>query len=185
MGRIPKHNYKDPYFLLEIEGLARDGASDKELAEYLGINPAYFCEIKKKYPEFSDAIARARRPLNVIVENALYKRTIGMKVKTITRRYLEKKCTCGNDPKCKQCKGVGHYKLVDTEVVQETETELPPDPFSIKNWLMAKKPDTWNKEPLKVEHSGEVKGQGVTLIFNEVERKDDTGEKTDSGISSP
>lgn len=175
MGRNLKHNYKDPYFLLEIEGVARDGASDKDIAKYLQISATYLCEIKVKYPELVDAIARARRPLNVIVENAAYNRAIGMKVKTITRRYLDKKCDCGKNPECPECKGTGRAKVPGTEVVQETETQLPPDPFSFNNWLKAKKPEIWNKEPIKVDITTDG-NPFMTLIQKATESNGNSGE---------
>lgn len=182
MGRKPKHNYEDPFFLLEIEGLARDGSTDKEIAKYLRVSAAQFCTIKKKYAKLVESIARARRPLNVVAENSMYKRVTGMTIKTVTRRYLEKKCKCGGkDPECEECRGTGKYKDISTEVVQETTQEIPPDPFSIREWLKAKKPEIWNKEPIKIHQTGEMT-QNVNLIFDEVERKDDTGKKANGSL---
>ena len=67
VGRPEK--YEDTFPLL-AEGYAREGMIDKEIAAKLGVSEATFYEYQKKYPEFSEAIKRGKKPVDVEVENA-------------------------------------------------------------------------------------------------------------------
>ena len=118
-------------FLLEIEGLARDGWDDKQIAERYHITPQYFCQLKDKYVELFESLKRGRAPLTVNVENSLYKRAVGLEVKTII-----KKVTPDGE-----------------EILQETITQLPPDTGACMAWLKNKKPELWNRQPVKIEQT--------------------------------
>lgn len=130
-----RYDFKNKDLLLTIEGMVRDGATNKQVAEYLRYSETYFCELLKKTPELSEVFTRARRPLTVSVENSLYRRAIGMKVKTVTKRWM-----VGPDG-----------KQTDIEIIQETESEVPPDPKAIAFWLTQRKPEVWNKQPQKID----------------------------------
>lgn len=161
-GRKAKYDYTDKFFLLEVEGLARDGITDRGIAKKLGMNGTYFSEVKKKYSEISEALTRGRQPLNVIVENALYKRAVGMKVKTTTKRYILK-------PDGTQS---------DDELVQETETEVPPEPKAIAMWLTQRKPEVWNKQPQKVDVT--TGGKSFLELIQKATSNNEPGESSDT-----
>lgn len=42
----PKFDFKDPHNLIRIEGWARDGLDDKQIAANIGYNETYFSELK-------------------------------------------------------------------------------------------------------------------------------------------
>lgn len=138
-------DYEDQMLLVEIEGYARDGYDDFQIAEILGISESAFSRNKrKKRADGSDsllslALRAGRRPLEVMVENSLYKRAMGMKVKTttITRRWMV-------------IEGMGETPV---EVISETETEqeIPPDFNCIHLWLRAKKSDMYNIQPTRID----------------------------------
>lgn len=77
----PKFDFKDPHNLIRIEGWARDGLDDKQIAANIGYNETYFSELKGKIPELSKALKNGRAPLELKVENTLYTKATGMKVK--------------------------------------------------------------------------------------------------------
>lgn len=129
-GRDPKHDYNDAMFLLKVEGWARDGYDDCQIAEMLDLTANYFSELKGKLTVLSVALKKGRQPLEVLVENSLFKRATGLKVKTTVRKWV----VMPNED--------GEYQNV--EVVQETETELPPDTGAAMAWLKHKKPEMWN-----------------------------------------
>lgn len=129
-GAKPKHEYKDPMFILQIEGWARDGYDDCQIAELLDLTATYFCDLKNKYPELSKALKKGRQPLEVLVENSLFKRATGLKVKTTVRKWDVYEDDEGN--------------IRNVQIVQETETELPPDTGAAMAWLKHKKPEIWN-----------------------------------------
>ncbi|MBB3055828.1 hypothetical protein [Mucilaginibacter gotjawali] len=143
---IPKTrlDYNDPMLLLEVEGLARDGYDDQQIAEILNVAPETFSKNKNKKQAdgskslLSISLTKGRRPLSVLVENSLYKRAIGQKVvttKVVTKREY-------NDQ-------LGRY---ETNIYDEiTETELPGDVNAQIQWLKCHKPDIYNVQPIKVD----------------------------------
>ena len=42
-------------------------------------------------------------------------------------------------------------KQTETEIIQETETEYPPDTGAAMAWLKNRKPEEWNKQPIRVD----------------------------------
>lgn len=151
-GKEPKKttkvtlNYEDDMLLVECEGFARDGYDDYQIAEILGVETGTFSRNKRKKRKdgspslLSLALLRGRRPLDVFVENSLYKRCMGLKVtKTKTIKKLEfNPLTMENE----------------TVIYEETEiTELPPDVNAANLWLRNRKPDFWNAQTTKLDHT--------------------------------
>jgi hypothetical protein len=141
---IPKTrlDYSDPMLLLEIEGLARDGYDDQQIAEIFDVAPETFSKNKTKKQAdgskslLSISLTKGRRPLSVLVENSLYKRAIGQVV--ITKSKTVKWFVV--DGKAR--------KYTDESV---TETELPGDVAAQGLWLKCHKPDIYNVQPVKVD----------------------------------
>ena len=74
-----KHDFTDKELLVRIEGWARDGWEDKQIAEQLGYSAQWFCELKTNCIELAESLKRGRAPLDIVVETSLYKRAVGMK----------------------------------------------------------------------------------------------------------
>ena len=71
-GRKPKYDYwltEDG--LVSIEGWARDGRTDEQIARTMGIAPQTLCEWKNRFPELDEALRRGHAPVDTYVENAL------------------------------------------------------------------------------------------------------------------
>jgi hypothetical protein len=153
--------------LLIAEGLARDGLDNKDIAKYFNYNETHFSELINSISELSEALKRGRKPLEIMVENALYRRAIGgQKLKTQVRRFLEQKCECeGHNKTCEFCKGTGKKIITNVEIVQETITELPADVGAAALWLKQKKAGIWNKQPIKIEQDINATGN-VILSFS-------------------
>lgn len=143
VGPKPKHDYTDQMFLLQIEGWARDGYDDKQIAEMLSLDPATFSRKKSEIDQICQALSRGRRPLEVLVENSLFKRATGMK---ITRKTVTRKLEFNHDT------GESDYVTYESEEV----SELPPDVKAQELWLRNRKPKQWNSQIDKVELSGAV-----------------------------
>ena len=56
-----------------IEGWARDGLTDEQIAHNVGVSLSTYYEYKKKHLEFSDALKNGKDDIDVQVENALLK----------------------------------------------------------------------------------------------------------------
>jgi excinuclease UvrABC ATPase subunit len=175
MPAKPKYNFRDTENLLIVEGLARDGYDNKHIAEYFNYTETYFSELVNSITELSEALKKGRRPLEVMVENSLFRRAFGgIKLKTQVRRFLEQKCECeGYNKKCQQCKGTGKKIITDVELVQETVTELPPDTGAAALWLKQKKPDIWNKQPIKLDTTTNGKDLIQNITVEVIDKRED------------
>jgi hypothetical protein len=154
-------DYNDSTLLLEVEGLARDGFDDQQIAEILDVSAKAFSRNKiKRVPvsaenptgesALSKSLKKGRRPLSVMIENSLFKRAIGLTVKTITSN--KKILLVDGEPK------------EFTEVIT-TETELPGDVNAQSFWLKHHKPDIYNQQPVKVDLTS-----GGKVVKNETPR---------------
>ena len=63
--------------LILLEGCARDGLTDEQIAKNIGIATSTFYEWKKKELEFSEALKKGKEVIDFEVENALLKRALG------------------------------------------------------------------------------------------------------------
>lgn len=73
---------------LKIEGLARDGLTDEQIAHNMGINIATLYAWKKKYSEIYKSLKRGKEVVDILVENALLKRALGYKYTETTKERI-------------------------------------------------------------------------------------------------
>lgn len=69
-----------------VEGWARDGLSDEQIAKNMGIAVSTLYDWKKRHLEFMEAFKKGKQVVNVELENALFKKAIGAKTTTTTYR---------------------------------------------------------------------------------------------------
>lgn len=154
MARKQKYNYKSKEFLDQIESLAKKGLTDKEIAFSMGLNPTYFSEKKEAVSELSEALTRARAQINAIVRQKYLSIGLGgIKTKTVTRKKIE----------------IEDGALLDGDVIQETETELPPNPSVLAQWLF-NHDEEWRKSVIdgkKLDVTTNGNDIGVQLVFAE------------------
>jgi transcriptional regulator with XRE-family HTH domain len=120
---VRRSKYNDEFPIL-AEGYARDGLSDVQIAEKLGIAPSTFYEYQQQHPEFSEALKRGKAPVDRQVENALLKRALGYE---FTERQVE---TDGEGNPIRQ-------KVVRKEVVADVTAQ--------KFWLANRCPEKWRE----------------------------------------
>ena len=60
--------------LLLLQGWARDGLTDEQIAHNMGISTTTLYEWKKKYPEIADTLKKTKEVVDRQVENALFKK---------------------------------------------------------------------------------------------------------------
>lgn len=63
--------------LIKIEGWARDGLTDEQIAHNIGISTSTLYDWKKKYSELSESLKRGKEVVDRQVENALLKTALG------------------------------------------------------------------------------------------------------------
>ena len=117
--------------LLKIQGWARDGLVDKQIAQNIGISEQTLNVWKKKYPAISESLKKGKEVVDRAVENALLKRALGYKYDEVTKEIVEKK-----NPE------TGEYEptLVPVKVVTK---EVQPDTTAQIFWLKNRRPDLW------------------------------------------
>lgn len=75
VGRKSKYDdFIDRKGLVLVEGWARDGLTDVQIAKNIGIQQSTFYDWKLKHVEFSEALKRSKDVADYEVENALFKK---------------------------------------------------------------------------------------------------------------
>ena len=120
-------------FFDRIEKLLNDGASEKQVAESLGISYASFNNYKVKYKELGDICRKPRTKLIDDLRSALIKKALGMKVER--KKIYSKKDEDGNEVKY-------------TEI---TIDELPPDVAAINLALKNYDKENWANDPQSLQ----------------------------------
>lgn len=88
------HQWMTKEGLLKIEGWARDGLTNEQIAKNIGINPDTLYTWIKRFPEISEALKNGKEVVDREVENALLKRALGYEyeeVKTLIEEVDGKK----------------------------------------------------------------------------------------------
>lgn len=109
--------------LLELEGWARDGLTDEQIAYNMGINKATLYRWKEKYCDICDALKRGKEVVDRQVENALLKRALGYEYTETTREYIP--------------------ELDEMKTTKKVTKQVAPDTTAQIFWLKNRKPDKW------------------------------------------
>lgn len=126
-----------PDGLLRVKGWARDGLTDEQIADKMGIHPATFYRWMAESREFCEAIKEGKAPVDIEVENALLKRALGFE-------YVETTTEIHDMPDGTQRK---HIKKTTKMVV--------PDTAAAFIWLKNRRPDKWRDKPVDAAVSAE------------------------------
>lgn len=106
-----------------IEGWARDGLTNEDIAHNMGITRETLNQWSKKYPCILDALKKGKEVTDIRVENALYKRAVGYEYDEITQEY---------------------DKATDTMVTTKIVTkQVAPDTTAQIFWLKNRRPNKW------------------------------------------
>lgn len=127
MAKGKYQEWLEPENLILIEGWARDGLTDEQIAYNIGINVATLYRWKQSHSEICNALKRGKEVVDRQVENALLKRALGYKYTETTRELVIDKDT-----------GYSHM-----EVTKVVEKEVQPDTTAQIFWLKNRKPKEW------------------------------------------
>ena len=129
-----KGKYADwitPEGLLKIEGWARDGLTDEQIAENIGIGTTTLYRWKEEFEVFRETLKKGKEVVDRQVENALFKRAVGYEYIETTREAVK-------DPE------TGETNLI---VTKEVTKQVIPDTTAQIFWLKNRKPDKWRDKP--------------------------------------
>lgn len=73
MAKGKYEEWLEPDNLLRLQGWARDGLTDEQIAQNIGIRRETLYDWKKKYDNFSNALKQGKEVVDIQVENALLK----------------------------------------------------------------------------------------------------------------
>jgi hypothetical protein len=158
--RTPKYDYDSKETFYDVIGkYASQGMTDTEIAYSMDLLPTTFSRMKhgkiehwtkeqneRRSEQIRQVLASARARANGVVRAAYFRTAIGgKKIKTVTKRYVQARCLCNGENKdCHECGGTGWIVLTDKAIIQETESELPPNLQAQSNWLYQHDPE-WRK----------------------------------------
>lgn len=71
MAKGKYQRWLEPDGLILLEGWARDGLTDEQIAAHCGCSCSTLYEWKKRYPEFAEALKKGKEVVDYEVENAL------------------------------------------------------------------------------------------------------------------
>ena len=77
MAKGRYHKWLEPDNLLRIEAWCRDGLTEEDIVKKIGISRTTFSVWKNSFPALVESLKRGKEVVDVLVENALYKRAIG------------------------------------------------------------------------------------------------------------
>lgn len=145
--------------LLKIQGWARDGLSDEQVAKNMGVSRSTLNVWREKYPDISDALKEGKEVADRIVENALFKSAQGYMVKVkkpIKIHVIE------------YASGTGRKKKEYDKIVQSEEEQWIPGQVTAQIfWLKNRKPERWRDKPVD-----ETVDNNVTIKWEEAEFAD-------------
>jgi hypothetical protein len=138
--------------LVLVQGWARDGLTDEQIAKNIGIAVRTYYEWQERFPQFRQAIKKGKAPVDVQVENALLKRALGYEYEeTITEiEEVEE----------------GRQK----KHIRRIKKHMPPDVGAIVFWLKNRKPGRWRD---KVEAAPEIGNELLQSLYD-LERRSAT-----------
>ena len=138
----------EPEGLTLLEGWARDGLTDEQIAGNIGINTSTLYDWKNKFPKISESLKKGKEVVDIQVENALLKRALGY-------TYKETTSECDENGELKVT------KVVTKEVVPDTTAQI--------FWLKNRRPDLW-RDKQNIEHSGQINNPFADLSTEELRK---------------
>ncbi len=149
MAAEGKYEYwRTPESLLILKGYAREGMTDRDIANTIGVNRGTLARWKKDFPEIDAAIKDGRAPVKVKVEDAFYSRCEWRQVEDQTQEII-------TDPSGK----------IISKKIKVQKRWVPPDTialiFALKNFF----PERFNEHRFKDENVIDAEeGGGIVEI---------------------
>lgn len=139
-GRRGKYeDWLDEDSLLKVQGWARDGLSNEQIAHNIGITAKTLCEWQNRFSEFRDAIKKGKEVVDREVENALLKRALGYEYDEVTQEPVTDKDT----------------GITEMRVTKRVTKQIVPDVTAQIFWLKNRKPEEF-RDKRDVDLSGHV-----------------------------
>lgn len=141
MAKGKYQEWLEPEGLLKIEGWARDGLTEEQIADNMGISRSTLSEWKNLYSDISDTLKRGKEVIDRQVENALLKRALGYEYEEVSEKY--------------ELGILTERKVTKKQVVPDTTAQI--------FWLKNRKPKDWRDNPVYNADEDALKRLDVVL----------------------
>ena len=145
MAKSKAEKWLEPDGLLRIEGWARDGLTEEQIAKNMGVSRSTLSDYKVKYPDILRAIKNSKEVADREVENALFNKATGYTVKLkkpMKVRHVEYDEQTGRK--------IAEYERI--EYIEE-EVHVPADTTAQIFWLKNRKSNEWRDKVAVTDES--------------------------------
>lgn len=151
MAKGKYEEWLEDYNLILLEGWARDGLTDEQIAHNIGISSKTLREWKNKFSAICAALKKGKAVADYQVENALYRSAMGYDVE----EWEEKIDSAGVVHKL--------YK----------QRHIPANSTAQIFWLKNRKPEMWRDKPVEKVEKYEDDGLSTALAESVDEKMQD------------
>ncbi len=145
MAKGKYQEWLEPEGLLKIEGWARDGLTDEQIAHNMGIAYSTLKNWKDKHMAILAALKKGKEVVDRQVENALLQRALGYEYTETTREYVP--------------------ELGEMHVTKKVTKQVAPDTTAQIFWLKNRKPQEWRDKQERLDNT--VEDNDMVLKFIE------------------
>ena len=146
-----------------LEGWARDGLTDEQIAHNIGINVKTLWDWKVRFDPICNAIKKGKAPVDIQVENALLKRALGYEYEEVTTEitetpYIDKR---------------GKERVRKQKHVKKTKKIVLPDTTAQIFWLKNRRPDKWRdkrEEAVSIHNADPNLTEEIERMFDDAAR---------------
>ena len=126
-----RRKWRRKEYLALLEGWARDGYTDAEIAVKMKVSPKQLKRLREADAKIRKALDHGRESTDYMVEKALLKAALGYKRKEVRITSI-----------------IRYGKLVETQK-EEFFTDVAPSIAAAQTWLYNRCPDKWKRDPQK------------------------------------
>ena len=147
IGRKGKFSeWLTPDGLTTIQGWARDGLIDEQIAHNMGIKRQTLYEWANRFPVIADALKKGKAPVDIQVENALLKRALGYEYDETVEEV--EKIPYGQPDED------GNRKIIERVKTKTKRVTVLPDVTAQIFWLKNRRPERWRDKVEQVQTVG-------------------------------
>lgn len=142
------HSHIQPHLEL-IAAWCRDGATEKDICEKLGVSVSAFSEYKNRYPELLEALKINKEIADQRVINALYKSAVGYEYDEIRTTYIE------GENQARSASSPAKSSAATKKLVVKVTRRVLPNVTAQIFWLKNRLADHW-RDKQQLEHTGDL-----------------------------
>ena len=166
MARAEYKKWQEPDNLIKLQGWARDGLTNEQIAQKIGVRRETISVWCSKYPNIANALKKGKEVIDYEIENSLISTMKKHKIKTTTYKMVKKDDLV---LKAERTKFMNMFKLDHPDATKEqiliataenvaiyeripmteTVTEVDPNVSSMIFWLKNRKPDVYRDQTFK------------------------------------